>query len=548
MRYRAVCLWLGICLAACGGRTPGNQVPSPDGGTGDAGLPADCQQWTGDLAAANRFAINRLGLGVSLNVAEGTLDQVREVGDQRFVSFHVDRIWYGKSFLEGHDTWVEVDALELASLTLPGSYVISFRGNNFPLFDDTLQDSVWWHTMALLPSAEREGYGAFIGYQSRQTQLVAVVRISDQDADRTWFEVIEPLLGAPPPVFGDNWSPSTYPVDFPPPSNTEYIASVNGLNEYGGLWVGSVLDFREHTPANRALVEAELAAPLQFWDPDARVQSDDYRLGWLYKIAPHVLATEVSGIADECCTGAGGTFVAHDIGEALQGITARAFTITGGHAYYGPETCGDQYLLAMHGLDLLEGFDPGDLACDGTGVIDANGPFTMPSRALQLDDTAENRGRVTDWLASDPAVFRLHPPDVPVPPEHVLQEAPIAVWSVPVEAELALLAGSYLSWITIDQVEHIPASDHFEVTFSTTFTEHRFDHQTVYRAKIAFQCGDPRLLEEGADWLAPTLFDDSLYLSAEDPIPYNSGFIVPGLLLPNHSHIRQIISAVASEI
>lgn len=552
MCHRCLILWLGVLLVACGGRTPGNRYTSPDGGAdsaiGDAGLPAECQHWTGDLAEQNRHAINRLGFGVSLNIAEGTLDQVLELGDQRYVSFHVDHIWYGKSFLEGHDTWVPFDELEIASLTLPGRYVISFAGNNFPLFDDGLQDSVWHHKLALLRADERDGYGALIGYQSRQTPLVAVVRISAQDADRTWFELIEPLQGDLPPVFGDNWSPDTYPVDFPPPSNVEYLASLSGVNEYGGLYIGSVLDFREHTPANRALVLAELAAPLQFWDPEARVQTDGYRLGWSYKIAPHVLATEVSGIADECCTGAGGTFVAHDIDTVLQGITARAFTVTGGHAYYGPEACGDPYLLAVHGLDQLEGIDPTDLACDGTGVIDAYGPFNMPSRVLQLEDTAVNRGRVTDWLASDPALFRLHPPDEPVPPEHVLHEAPTALWSVPLEAELAILAGSYLSWITIEQVEHIADSDHYEVTFATTFSEHRFDHQTVYRAKIAFQCGDPRLLEVGADWLAPILFDGELYLPGDDPIPYHRGFVVPGLLLPNQSHIRQIISAATYEL
>jgi len=552
MRCRAVILCLEVCLGvflvACGGRTPGNRNTSPDAGgdaaAPDASGPADCQHWSEDLEAANRFDINRLGLGVSRSVAEGTLDQVLDQGDRHFVSFHVDRIWYGKAFMEGHDTWVPFDELELASVTLPDSYVIGFRGNDFPLFDDDLQDSVWWQKSALIPSAEREDYGAFVGYQSRQTPLVAAVRISDQDADRTWFEVTEPLQGDFPPVFGDNWTTSIFPVDFPPPSATGYLASVSGLTEYSGQHIGSVLDFREDTPANRALVLADLAAPLEFWAPNASERADRYGLGWSYKIAPHVVSTEVSGLADECCTGAGGTFVAHDINEVLQGITARAFTVTGGHGYYGPEVCGDAYLLGIHGLDLLEGLAPTDFGCDPPGVIDAYGPFTSVTRVLQLDGTAENRQHVTDWLASDPALFRLHPPDAPVAPEHVLQTAPTALWSVPTEAELAILAATHLSWITIDQVEHFAASDHYEVTFSTTFTKYRHDHQTLYRAKLAFRCGDTRLLREGADWLAPILFDDSLYLQGEDPIPYLSGLLVPGLLLPNHSYIRQVITAL----
>ncbi len=58
----------------------------------------------------------------------------------------------------------------------------------------------------------------------------------------------------------------------------------------------------------------------------------------------------------------------------------------------------------------------------------------------------------------------------------------------------------------------------------------------MHRVKVAAPCRDPRLLEEGADWVG--FFSDL----PEDV--YDSAFLIPGVLLPHQAWVDSALSAL----
>ena len=104
----------------------------------------------------------------------------------------------------------------------------------------------------------------------------------------------------------------------------------------------SIRDLRVNTAAALNEVQQELADPIVFWDRDETLEFTQwYDIGWSVKLAPHVVTTAVSGTAWECCSGAGGIFFSHEIDEVIIGDSDQTHILTGGHAYYGSEACGD---------------------------------------------------------------------------------------------------------------------------------------------------------------------------------------------------------------
>ena len=117
-----------------------------------------------------------------------------------------------------------------------------------------------------------------------------------------------------------------------------------------------------------------------------------------------------------------------------------------------------------------------------------------------------------------------------------------APWSVPVSVEQAIFAGALPALITIESVEHHEAPSWYEITFATTFILYALDDLPVYRVKIAFECGDARLLQEGAEWLGVFVVDQpSDWTWQQDPISFERLFLVPGVLLPNVDYNKRVI-------
>ena len=111
-----------------------------------------------------------------------------------------------------------------------------------------------------------------------------------------------------------------------------------------------------------------------------------------------------------------------------------------------------------------------------------------------------------------------------------------------------ILAATHPILLIIEQVEHHSDPSYHEVTFSTTFSMVRYDHLTLHRAKVAFRCGDDRLLQEGAEWLAGVVWDDPPYVQEVTPQDLPRAFLVPGVLLPNYGYVRHVIDSLAYEI
>lgn len=539
---------VALCCSGSGCSDPGQVKLGVSGPGTDPATPTTCSK-TPDLTHDNRLGIERLGLSVSRAILEGILSDTVNDGTQIFARFHVDKVWYGPAFLQGFDMLVPVYEQELASLELPGRYVLGYSGNAFPLMHETLKVPVCWDPVALFPASDRDALGPLVGYHSSPTPFIAVVRVSTQDEERTHFEVVETIQGNPPASFADNWVKSIFPVPFPAPSNELYIASMSDIsyNDFAGEYLGSVVDFRAATPENRALVKAELGAPLVYWDPKGtKLVAEEYRQGWAYQLAPHVIATAVSSIADECCTNAGGTYIAQELKTFLRGTSNRSHLVTGGHAYYGPEACGDTFLLGVHGLEKAGTFDLSKFACDGTGVLDIASlpPNTPDPRVFSLPDTMENRNRVGAWLAADPAVYRLFAEDAKPTAHATSQDAKKAPWSVPLSVEQALIAGTNPSLVRVESATPSGEDGVFEIILSTTFSPYWYDHLTVHRVKIAAHCPDPRLLQVGTEWLGFVVFDGPGYVYDGSPVDYTRAFLIPGVLLPNQEHIGRVAAMV----
>lgn len=551
MRLRS--FFLGATLAAafagsfgvaCSDSAQVHGSPSGPGGSGGSSS-ALCPE-NPERTAENLLGIGRLGLALSRAIIEGTLsDAITDENAQLFVRLHVDIVWFGPAFLEGFDMLVPVDEAELATFELPGRYVLGFGGNSFPLLHDTLKEPVWWHPMALFPAADREAYGPLVGYHSSPTPFIGVVRISSQDANRTHFELIEPIQGTLPASFADNWTTSLFPVPFPAPSGDTYIAGMSDIsyNATAGEYLGSIMDFRPATPENRALVDAELAAPVVYWDRNAtQEEAIWYQRGWAYSLSPHVMRTRVSGSAEECCTNAGGTYIAQHIEEFLRGTSSRAHVVTGGHGYDGPEACGDAFLLGVRGMEDAAELDLSSFACDGSGVFSQFPLPDMPDYQVRsIEDTAENRKRVDRWLSAAPPAYRLFPESEAPSPQPTSLDALTAPWSVPVSVEQAIVAGTYPSVFRIESVKPLEGENAHEIVLSTTFSLYWYEHLPVHRVKIACGCADPRLLQTGAEWIGFVLFDASTYLYDGSPVDYTRAFLIPGVLLPSQDHIERVL-------
>ena len=281
-------------------------------------------------------------------------------------------------------------------------------------------------------------------------------------------------------------------------------------------------------PAQRsALVAAALLKPPPVLDSKGlKSFASEYRDSWAFHQAKSVLATKVTGLSEECCTNAGGTYVAHDLVAALKHEGAPpARLLLGGHAYQAKERCGDPFIL---GLREIIPFAPGvePLSCD---PFKAMASAYVPTSRLRISipDEPDARTRVNGWIAAREPIYRIHPLNDNPAPAILVGDHP---WSSLLPIDRALTAGSLIA-IRIIEAAMLPDGAN-AVTLETTFSPYWYDHLKRYRVKLVFQCGDPRLLRVGATWFAPMVADVNGVPPDDAALRAAGMFLVPGILLP----------------
>ncbi len=265
------------------------------------------------------------------------------------------------------------------------------------------------------------------------------------------------------------------------------------------------------------------------------------RLGWMYKHADLVAALEITGIAGECCTGAGGVFHASSVSEVLHGQTPAGQVLTGGHGYYAEKACGDRFLVAMgSSLVLADGLE---LDCAGKGDLSTRAASQV---IHELPASAENLALARQWVASAPPLLRLHPAGQDLAAQDFAPPAAVALWSTPVSALSALMAGTP-TLVTIEDVSK--RAEGYVVRLRTPFFLEELATLTMHEPDLAFACADPRLLQKGARWIGVVLSTAPVQASSvAASLEQGRLWLAPGLLLPDRIDVKRAIRLVPTAI
>ncbi|MBI2373780.1 MAG: hypothetical protein HYV07_07265 [Deltaproteobacteria bacterium] len=531
-----------LLLAACSAPVTGLEPPSavaPKSSPDEPKKPAPEPKPGGKCPEIdprlNEIELQRIGFSLSPSIVQARL---RAADPTRVVAV-IEKVWLGPSFLEGFELRVPLDEQEISSLRLPGEYLIGFRGNAYPTPDP--DDGIsWWSALVIAPVESKELLGRSIGYQASPSAVVVAVQIARQDEDRTYFRVIETISGNPPTDFAENWTRRAFSAPFPAPSDSLWLATLGTVGTTPeGLVLATIADFRPDTAENREIIQAELTDPAQPWR-DLEGFVDEVRTSWTFANAPSVVGAVVTGLAGECCTNAGGTYVAHGITERIRGASDAAALLSGGHGYYGSEACGESSFLALERMVPFEGSAEGTFGCKAP----IGGPSLESALSVvssNLDASPDSRARLDRWLAEPAPLFRLHPDSAEL--TRADAGGPDGMWSRTTSVEEALAAATSFARLTVREVvEHDEWS---EVVLETNFYQESYDHLPKHRIKLAFECGDPRLMKVGMSWLGAFVFDATTQSDpSRDPA---RGFLVPGVLLPAVGTSKAIAAAFYSK-
>jgi hypothetical protein len=511
-----------------------------------------CSLWNKDYAEANRESLYRFGVYQGTAVVEGTIHELVTGENDTFGRFTVEKVHFGWGFVEQTEVLLLIPKAMVGSVQTPSRWIASLSQNRpsdwgeFPL-------PVWSNPLVLVPDAHRAAVEPMLGWKHHLTSHVAVARIVAQDEYRTTFEVVDALKGTFPARFSDNWYHS-WGFDYPGPSvpdgpDTQYIVSLMGLTHYPSddLYLGTILDIREATTDSLQEAKHSLASPKDPYPRDKlKKLRDEYRTSFLFHASPVVVASTVTGFAEECCTGAGGTFVSHGITETIKGAPATDRFITGGHAYYGQETCGDFFVFGLaHVLDedaLPE--EPFDCLRNPDGHwVDALGPTISSPVIVSLGGPPQLAAEAKKWAMSAAPVYRFFAMDDPGVETvgAIKQPGP---WSMPLDAVEGTARATDLALFTV--VSTTQTDDGLTVVnLTTTFSVYEYDHIPVHNVRLVFRCGDLRLSNPGFRFVAPIVMLGALPDMPGDPPDYSRVFLVPGVLWPEDLVTPQMGNAMA---
>jgi hypothetical protein len=131
---------------------------------------------------------------------------------------------------------------------------------------------------------------------------------------------------------------------------------------------------------------------------------------------------------------------------------------------------------------------------------------------------------VKTWLAGAPPLLQLHPEGQGDPGVSPPASLP---WSTVRDAADAFSLATHIALITVVDVETL--NDGYRVTLETTWSAYEYEHLQRHRVSVAFACGDERLLDIGARWLAPVVMLDPAFEGSPKP---ENAFLIPGALAP----------------
>jgi hypothetical protein len=507
-----------------------------------AAAAALCAALGEDRSAHNLRTVNRLGLEMSSVRVEGSVGlPVTDPYGNTSVPLEIEKVWVGPTFLEGTRTLISMDAAELAGFEHPGRYIVGFGstvsgigGSDYPARGDAGAMSSW-DKEVIIPAAERDDFADWLSYGIQGEALVAVVEVADQNEETSRLAVIETLGGDVPPSITVHWNGSVYDANFPGVDGQRYLATFRFIHrsEPIGADVGVLADFRPYDAAARRTALAALAAPRPERDLAALVRAArEYRSAWTVHRAPLVVATQIGGIAHECCSGAGGTYYSHDVIGMFRGDAEMTRVMLGGHDYFSEERCGESYVLA---LSELEGAAPAgpasSFACGEPNAWPSVDWVSVPRIDARFVDSEVIRAQVERWLRSPEPRYLLRRESDTRPPFAL---GPDAVWSQPIPIERAL-SSAPLYWVDVVGV----SASTGRVMIETSFSPWQLEHLPRQRFELDAECIDP-LLARGGRWLVPVvmLADE---VDAANALIEPTAFIIPGVVLPNHGYIRRIV-------
>ncbi|MBI5494932.1 MAG: hypothetical protein HY904_07870 [Deltaproteobacteria bacterium] len=538
---------LGLFLPlACVDQHPGVGADADASASSTGQPPPDadlCALLARDNTANAIHSVRAFAAEHAASLVQVRADAPRRIGELHFADVTVETVLYGWGFLAGIRATVALEPAQAALVTAGSRWVVALSDARAVTWDQTALPT-WGNITALIPADEQSAYADSLAWRPRA--LVAVVRIVARDEYRVTFDVVDVLRGTFPGRFSDNWLAS-WRLPYPDPSAATYILSTDGLGTApGDVVLGSVMDLRPATEAALAMVRAALAQAPADARAELRARRDAWLTGYRFHSAPVVVGATVTGRAEECCTNAGGTYVAHQVSSVMRGGAAElAGFVTGGHAYYGGEQCGDSALFGLRALlpqgvnALSAGFD----CLTGGGMDPAPGQNLVSPVEVVLAGTPENRTRVAAWVASSPPVYRLHAPDTPLAEGDLEQNPAAAPWSTPVDAAHAYMSGTYAARFRVVSATRLGSA--WRTRISTTLTLYEYAHLARREFDLFFACGEPALQQPGSRWVgAFEMLDPPSWDPAQTPA-VTRGFLVPGSILPEHAMTAQLESDLA---
>jgi hypothetical protein len=500
-----------------------------------------CAALGADRGAENLRAVNRLGLEMSSVRVEGSLGlPVTDPYGNALAPLEIEKVWVGPTFLEGERVLIDMDAAELAGFEQPGRYIVGFGttvpgigANHYPVRGEAGAMASWGKEV-IIPIAERDDFADLLSYGIQGEPLVAVVEVTSQNEETSQLTVIEALGGDVPPSVAVHWPGYVYDANFPSVGGQRYLATFRSIDWHDvmGADVGVLADFRPYDAAARAAALAALAAPRPRRDVPGLVQAArEYRTAWTVHRAPVVVATQIGGIAHECCSGAGGTYFSHDVVGIFRGAAEMTRVMLGGHDYFSDERCGESYVLA---LSELEGAAPAELAsafaCGEPNAWPSVNWVSVPRIDARFVDSEAVRSQVNRWLRSpEPRYLLRRDADTRAP----FALSPDAVWSQPMPIDRALTT-AHLYWVDVVGVNESTG----RLVIETTFSPWELEHLPRQRFELDAECIDP-LLARGGRWFVPIMMLDDAFGAATAEIE-PTAFIIPGVVLPYHRYIEGI--------
>jgi hypothetical protein len=501
-----------------------------------------CEMWQTRNPAQDTLDVQQFGLFKAGTVLEGKLGSYVDSGDTSYAIIGVERVWTG---ISQYGALASASAIrmdralydELGSDTV----VIAGFAESHPLVDSGPPVPAWEQPLALLPKSAAVA-PELLGFHAWNTPNVAVVRVEETLDGGFRLALVESLRGGLPASFVISVSEL-----WPSLGLTVGSTWIGGFSEPIKVPSGTtpsavLLELRPSTPDERTAVTRALqaleptgfATRFQAGLDQAKADAIGVRRGWLYHQADTVAALEVTGIGNECCTGAGGIFHASAVLETLHGQALSGQLLTGGHAYYAKKACGDRFLYAFgSSLVLADGLG---LDCQAKASVN-----TMAGSQVlhELAATTDSLALARQWVASAPPLLRLYPAGSSFPPEAFAPATGLALWSSPTPALTASMAGTPVL-LTVDKVTR--QAEGYVVRMRTPFYVLELSHLEPREIEVAFACADPRLLEAGTRWIGAVVGTSTISAtSAAGLLSQGQLFLVPGTLLPVRSDLTRAL-------